>query len=129
MPGSSGGEVQVVKALRRSGYAIGMCDGANDAPALRQVQMGWRSRLRTTWPNVLRERGRLWSSRPIGLMMISLADIVVVSTFAVFGALMHPLPVEVVLALLAAAAVAAVLLDQLNSSSCCSGTGPSTDWL
>ena len=35
------GKFRLVKALQRSGYAVGMCgDGANDAPALRQAQMG-----------------------------------------------------------------------------------------
>jgi H+-transporting ATPase len=35
------GKFQLVKALQRGGHAVGMCgDGANDAPALRQAQMG-----------------------------------------------------------------------------------------
>ncbi len=35
------GKFRLVKALQRSGHAVGMCgDGANDAPALRQAQMG-----------------------------------------------------------------------------------------
>ncbi len=35
------GKFQLVKAFQRSGHTVGMCgDGANDAPALRQAQMG-----------------------------------------------------------------------------------------
>jgi H+-transporting ATPase len=35
------GKYDLVKALQKSGHAVGMCgDGANDAPALRQAQMG-----------------------------------------------------------------------------------------
>ncbi len=64
---------------------------------------------------VLRERGHFWSSRPSTLMMLlSLADIAVVSVFAVFGILMRPIPVTVVLALLAATLVFALLLDQVK---------------
>ena len=64
---------------------------------------------------VLRERGRMWNSRPSLLMMtFSLADIAVVSTLAIFGILMLPLPVGVVLTLLAATLVFALLLDQVK---------------
>ncbi len=35
------GKYNLVKAFQKSGHAVGMCgDGANDAPALRQAQMG-----------------------------------------------------------------------------------------
>ena len=35
------GKFNLVKAFQKSGHAVGMCgDGANDAPALRQAQMG-----------------------------------------------------------------------------------------
>jgi H+-transporting ATPase len=35
------GKYNLVKAFQKSGYTVGMCgDGANDAPALRQAQMG-----------------------------------------------------------------------------------------
>ena len=35
------GKYQLVQAFQREGHAVGMCgDGANDAPALRQAQMG-----------------------------------------------------------------------------------------
>jgi len=64
---------------------------------------------------ILRERGYLWDSRPSWLMMaFSLADIVVVSLFAVFGILMRSLPASVVLTLLAATVIFALLLDQVK---------------
>ncbi|MBS0316425.1 MAG: HAD-IC family P-type ATPase [Proteobacteria bacterium] len=64
---------------------------------------------------VLRERGHLWNSRPSSLMMLfSAADIVVVSTLAVLGILMTPLPLGVVLSLFGATIVFALLLDQLK---------------
>jgi len=38
---SRGESTNLVKAFQKSGHTVGMCgDGANDAPALRQAQMG-----------------------------------------------------------------------------------------
>ena len=64
---------------------------------------------------VLRERGYLWNSCPSGLLMsFSAIDIVLMSTFAIFGFFMQPLPVSVVLTLLAATIIFALLLDQVK---------------
>jgi H+-transporting ATPase len=64
---------------------------------------------------VLRERGHMWNSRPSLLMMLfSAADIAVVSTLAISGILMQPLPAKIVLALFAATLVFALLLDQVK---------------
>jgi H+-transporting ATPase len=64
---------------------------------------------------VLRERGRMWHSRPSVLMMVfSLLDIAVVSTLAIRGILMEPLPLPVVLALFGSTLTFALLLDQLK---------------
>ena len=64
---------------------------------------------------ILRERGHMWNSRPSLLMMtFSLVDIAVVSTLALSGTLMRPLPVGVVGALLGATVLFALLLDQVK---------------
>jgi len=64
---------------------------------------------------VLRERGYLWNSCPSGLLMsFSAIDIVLMSTFAIFGFFMQPLPISVVLTLLAATIIFALLLDQVK---------------
>jgi H+-transporting ATPase len=64
---------------------------------------------------VLRERGHMWNSCPSLLMIIfSAADIAVVSTLAISGILMQPLPLAVVLSLFAATLVFALLLDQVK---------------
>lgn len=64
---------------------------------------------------VLRERGRMWSSVPSRLMMLfSFLDIATVSTFAIRGILMWPIPARLVLALLLTTAAFAIVLDQLK---------------
>jgi len=64
----------------------------------------------TTYNN--RERKHLWASRPSGWVMISSgADILIATTLSVIGIAMTPLPIIVVLGMLAGAAVFAVLFD------------------
>ena len=60
----------------------------------------------------IRERRRLWSSRPSALLALSsIADIAIASTLAVGGIAMTPLAASLVAATLAAAAIFAFILD------------------
>jgi H+-transporting ATPase len=64
---------------------------------------------------VLRERGRIWRSRPSTLMMLfSLADIATIAALAMSGIFMERLPIYVVLGLMAATAAFVLLLDQVK---------------
>ena len=60
----------------------------------------------------IRERRRLWSSRPSRWVVVSsVADLLIAATLATFGILMTPLPILVVIGTLAAAVVFAVVVD------------------
>jgi len=64
---------------------------------------------------VVRERGRLWSSRPAKwVVLASAVDIGIVFSLAGSGILMAPLPPTVLASVLAAAALFALLLDQIK---------------
>ncbi len=64
---------------------------------------------------VVRERRRIWSSRPSAIVLASsVADLLIVPSLAFAGILMAPLPLKVILSLFAAAAVFAFLLDQVK---------------
>ena len=64
---------------------------------------------------VVRERRRLWSSRPSKWVFASsAADIGIAAALALSGTLMAPLPWRVVLAIFAAAAAFALALDQIK---------------
>jgi H+-transporting ATPase len=59
-----------------------------------------------------RERRHMWSSRPsLGVIVSSIADLLIASTLAVGGIAITPLPAWIVAGTLAAAAVFAVMLD------------------
>jgi H+-transporting ATPase len=64
---------------------------------------------------VVRERRRLWSSRP-GLLVIvsSVLDILIIGTLALGGVLMAPLAPSIVAGILAAAIVLALTMDQVK---------------
>jgi H+-transporting ATPase len=60
----------------------------------------------------IRERRRLWSSRPsFWLVVSSVADILIAATLAIYGIVMAPLPIAVVAGTLAAAVVFALIVD------------------
>jgi H+-transporting ATPase len=64
---------------------------------------------------VLRERGRLWSSRPSSWVLASsVADIAFVSALALAGTLMEALPWQLVAGVLVAATAFALILDQIK---------------
>jgi len=64
---------------------------------------------------VVRERRHLWSSKPGNWVLASSAvDIAIVSTLAISGILMEPLPWRVLAAVFAAAAGFALILDQVK---------------
>jgi len=65
---------------------------------------------------VVRERRRLWSSRPSNWVALSsLVDISIITLLAGFGLLMHALPWVVIGAVLGAATLFALLLDVVKS--------------
>jgi H+-transporting ATPase len=64
---------------------------------------------------VLRERGRMWGSRPSAWVFASsAADVAIVSTLALSGTLMVPLAWPLMLAVAAAAIAFALILDQVK---------------
>jgi H+-transporting ATPase len=64
---------------------------------------------------VVRERKRLWSSRPsLTVVLCSIADLLIIPTLAVNGILMTPLPLSVVAGVFAACIALAFVLDQVK---------------
>ena len=65
---------------------------------------------------VVRDRRRLWSSRPsTWVVLSSVLDVASISLLAAYGLLMHPLPWHIIGAVLAAAALFALALDFVKS--------------
>lgn len=64
---------------------------------------------------VVRERKRLWSSRPSVLVIASsIVDAMIIGTLALGGILMAPIAPSIVLGILAAAIVLALIMDQVK---------------
>mgnify|MGYP005817913019 CR=1 FL=1 len=64
---------------------------------------------------VVRERRRIWSSRPSAIVLASsAADLLIVPTLAWAGILMAPLPLSLILSVFGAAVVFAFLLDEVK---------------
>ena len=65
---------------------------------------------------VVRERRRIWSSRPSSIVLVcSLADLLIVPTLAFAGILMAPLPLSIILGIVVAAVVFAFALDEVKA--------------
>jgi len=66
---------------------------------------------------VVRERRRIWSSRPSRVVVASsIADVLLIPTLAVSGILMAPLPLSIVLGIFAASVALAFVLDQVKAA-------------
>ena len=64
---------------------------------------------------VLREHGRLWSSRPAPIMLVaSLCDVLLVSSLAAGGVLMSPLPITVIAVLAATTIIFTLAMDSIK---------------
>ena len=65
---------------------------------------------------VVRERRRIWSSRPSLLVVVSsIVDVLIIGTLALGGILMTPLAPSIVVSILAAAIVLALVMDQVKA--------------
>jgi H+-transporting ATPase len=64
---------------------------------------------------VLRERGRLWSSRPAPIMVLtSTCDVILMGSLAAFGVLMTPLPLWIIGALIGTTLVFTLAMDSIK---------------
>jgi H+-transporting ATPase len=64
---------------------------------------------------VVRERRRLWSSRPSLMVIVSsILDVLIIGTLALRGILMAPLEPSIVASIFAAAIVLACIMDQVK---------------
>ena len=64
---------------------------------------------------VVRERKRLWSSRPSAIVIMStVLDFLIIGTLAIQGILMAPLPISIVASIFVAAVALALVMDQVK---------------
>jgi len=91
-------------------FRLGLGGGQIQTLALLAVVFGNQALL-----YVLRERRRLWHSRPGGwVLAASVADVAIITTLALVGVLMVPVPPILLVTIAAAAIVFALLLDQIK---------------
>jgi H+-transporting ATPase len=65
---------------------------------------------------VVRERRRLWSSRPSAIVIASsVIEVLIIGTLALSGLLMTPLPMVIFVSIFAAAVVLALVMDQVKT--------------
>jgi H+-transporting ATPase len=118
-----------IDRLTIAGVIIGICDLAFCVTVLAvgKFQLGFDiDRIRTLTLvtllfsgqaifYVVRERRRLWSSWPSRIVIASsIADLAIIPTMAMFGILMAPLPVSVVLGVFAVSLALALVLDEVK---------------